>query len=178
MAKKERSGFWDYKIPTDMDGPERAADFLNWAAKAFPSRPISAEHITRVALHLKNLPREESVEVELFRSSKMGRVRAILLKEYRRALIYHPGMGWRASIDSEDVVVNELEGRRKRVQSAIKNFRTARDLVKENEIKDKNIKSRFQQLDEALERLESPQIKLRLAAPAEDTEKKEDKKKP
>lgn len=174
MAKKERSGFWDYKVPVDMDGPERAADFLNWAAKAFPSRPISAEHITRVALHLKNLPREDSADVKAFRN-RIGRVRAILLKSYSRALIYHPGMGWRASIDSEDVVVNELEGRRKRVQSAIKNFRTARDLVKENEIKDRNIKGRFQQLDEALERLESPQIKLRLAAPAEP--EKDDKKK-
>jgi hypothetical protein len=169
MAKaKERSGFWDYNVPADMDGPERAAHFLDWAARMFPNRPVPAEHIVRVAFNQPRLPKEDSPDVESFRSNKMARVRAILKNEYKRALVYHPGMGWRASTDSEDIVVNDLEKKRKRVQSSIKSFRSSRDLVKVSELKDKVIRSRFASLDDALTQLESPKIQLRLAAPTED----------
>lgn len=176
MAKaKERSGFWDYKAPDNMDGPERAAHFLDWAAKSFPNRPVPAEHIVRVALLQPRLPKVDSTDVESFRNAKMTRVRMLLQREYKRALVYHPGAGWRASTDSEDIVVNDLEKRRKRVQSSIKAFRTSRDLVKLGELKDKTIRTRFQQLDDALTQLEAPKIQLRLAAPT-DEEKETDGK--
>lgn len=169
-AKKD--GLWDYRPTEGMTGVDRSVDFLLWAAKSFPYRPVPITHVVRIALSEPKLPKEESTEVASFRK-KMTTIRRKLLRDHKRGLVYHPGMGYRATVDSEDVVENVMEKNRKRVQSSIASMSDTESIVDRKELKTTRVKDRFEDLSEASKRLNSPSIQNRLAPPKEPDDEKE-----
>lgn len=170
-AKKKKDGLWNYKPPAELDGVGRVVDFLLWAANRFPRRPVPITHIVRIALGEKNLPKEESKDVIAFRQNKMQRVRKTMMAEHQCGVIYHPGMGYRASVDSEDVVENVMEKSRVRVQGAIAGMSKAQALVDPKKLHTPHIKERFGDLAEANKRLNAPGIQKRLTPPDPEDEK-------
>lgn len=176
MAAKtpKRDGLWDYRPSEGMTGVDRSVDFLLWAAKNFPYRPVPITHIARVALSEPKLPKEESTEVISFRKSKMKTIRKKLMRDNKRGLVYHPGMGYRATVDSEDVVENVMEKNRKRVQSSIASMSETESIVDRKDLKSARVKNRFEDLSEASKRLNAPAIQNRLTPPEEPGEDKDD----
>ena len=170
MPRAKKDGLWDYKAPEKLDGIGRAVDFLLWAAKIFPRRPVSITHIVRVALSEKNLPKEESKEVALFRG-KFSTVRRRMEDSHNRGIVYHPGMGYRATVDEDDKLENVFEGKRKRVQSSIAGFNRTEAMIDRAKLKAKHNKERFDSLTEAGKKLNAPSITKRLAPPEENEEK-------
>lgn len=167
--RTKRDDLWNYSPKTGMDGVGRAVDFLVWASKSFPRRPVPIIHIVRIALNEPKLPKEESPDVKSFRNNKMVRIRRKLLNEFKCGLVYHPGMGYRATVDSEDVVENVMEKNRKRVQSSIETLSETESIVDKRQLKTTRIKSRFEDLSEASKRLKAPAIQNRLTPPSEES---------
>ncbi len=171
MAKRHEDGLLDYKPKDGLDGITRAAEYLIWAAKNFPRRPVPLTYIVKFALNEPKVPKEESNDVLSFRDNKLKRVRSKLMREYRRGMVYHPGIGHRATVDEDDIVENVMEKKRKRVQSAIASMSETEAMVKRDGIQSQRIRSRFEDLSDATRRLTSPAIQNRLAPPVEDTDK-------
>lgn len=166
MSKEKKDGLWDYKPPADSDGISRVVDFLVWAAKNFPRRPVSIQHVARIALSEKNLPKEDSKEVELWRS-KMVTVRKHMKDKHNRGIVAHPGIGYRVTVDEDDKLENVFEPKRKRMQSAISGYNTGQSMIDPAKLKTRINKERFESLAEAGKRLNSPAILKRLAPPDE-----------
>jgi hypothetical protein len=172
MAKpRHEDGLLDYKPEDGLDGLTRAAEYLIWAAKNFPRRPIPLPYIVKFALNEPKVPKEDSKDVLIFRDNKLRRVREKLMRDYRRGMVYHPGIGHRATVDDDDIVENVMEKKRKRVQSAIGSMAETESIVKKDNIKSPRVRSRFDDLSDATRRLSSPAIRDRLAPPVEDTDK-------
>jgi hypothetical protein len=133
--EKGRIGFWDYVIPgSKMTDVERAVDFILWAARVMPNRPVPLEQIVRVALNLPKLPREEAQTIKQFKS-RLAVVKRILLDQYQKALLYHPGAGYRCTVNSEDAAQTYQEITARGVASAVRRFSKARAIIKRNELK-------------------------------------------
>jgi hypothetical protein len=164
----KKDGLWDYRAPAELDGVGRAVGFLLWAAKNFPRRPVPITHIVRVALSERSLPKEESKDVTNFRQNKMAVVRHRLEDKHNRGIVYHPGMGYRATVDEDDKLENVFERKRKRVQSSIAGFNRTESMIDRTGIKAEHNKERFDSLVEAGKRLNAPAILKRLAPPTEE----------
>lgn len=164
----KRDGLWDYRPPEGITGIDRVVHFLLWAAESFPRRPVPITHIVRIALSEPKLPKEDSETVISFRKKKMASVKRKLLRDHKRGIVYYPGMGWRTTVDSEDIVENVMEKNRKRVQSSIASMSETESIVNTKELRNARIKSRFENLSEASKRLNAPAIQARLAPPEEE----------
>lgn len=174
MATRKQRGarsVLEYKVDLDQSVPERAAAFLDWAAKKFPGRPISYEQIVKVVLALPRQPKEGSKDVEMFRKNRMSRVKQVLLEHYRRATVPHPGLGVRATTNSEDVARTDVERKARRAKSAAESLDKSISLVDPTQIKDREVRARFTNISQASKALNSPQILKRLELPPK---KKED----
>jgi hypothetical protein len=166
MAKSREDGLLDYKPQEGQDGITRAAEYLIWAAKNFPRRPVPLQYIVKFSLNEPKVPKEDSKDVLTFRDNKLRRVRSKLMKEYRRGMVYHPGIGHRATVDDDDIVENVMEKKRKRVQSAISSMSETEAMVRKDDIRSARVRDRFEDLSDATRRLTSPAIQNRLAPPA------------
>ncbi len=171
MAKRHEDGLLDFQPREGQDGITRAAEYLIWAAKLFPRRPVPLPYIVKISLNEPKVPKEDSKDVLSFRDNKLRRVRSKLMREYRRGMVYHPGIGHRATVDEDDIVENVMEKKRKRVQSAIASMSETEAMVKKDGIKSDRIRNRFDDLSDATRRLTAPAIQNRLAPPAEDSGK-------
>jgi len=169
MPRVKKDGLWDYKPPAETDGVSRVVGFLLWAAKNFPRRPVSIQHIARIALSEKNLPKEDSKEVDLWRG-KMATIRKRMKDKHNRGIVTHPGIGYRATVDEDDKLENVFEPKRKRMQSAITGYNAGQSMIDPDKLKTKINKERFESLAEAGKRLNSPAILKRLAPPEESEE--------
>jgi len=166
-TSKREDGLLNYKPDSELDGVSRAADYLVWAGKNFPRRPVPLTHIVKFALLEPKIPNENSKDVLSFKESKLRRIRAVLMRKYHRGLVYHPGVGYRTTVDDDDIVENVMEKRRKRVESSIASLTEAESIVNSEHIKSERVKQRFEDLSEAGRRLNAPAIRDRLAPPAE-----------
>ncbi len=106
-----------YNIDTRMTVTQRIANFLDWAIKNGGAREVIAYNDLFRAVIGGKRPRMTSPEIKTLRH-KMGRVRQILREDYERDLISVPGVGVRASVDSEDLVRNALPPRARAARSA------------------------------------------------------------
>jgi hypothetical protein len=167
-ASKKEDGLLSYEPKEGVDGITRAVEYLVWASKNFPKRPVPLNYIVKFALNEPKIPKEESLDVANFRDSKLRRVRDKLTKDYKRGLVYHPGMGYRSTVDADDIVENVMEKKRKRVQSAISSLSETESIVDRDSIKASRVRNRFEELSDATRRLNHPAIRDRLAAPIED----------
>lgn len=166
-TSKREDGLLNYKPDSDLDSIARATDYLVWASSHFPRRPVPITHIVKFALLEPKIPNENSKDVLSFKESKLRRIRALLMRKYHRGLVYHPGIGYRTTVDDDDIVENVMEKRRKRVESSIASLTEAESIVNSEHIKSERVKSRFDDLSEASRRLNAPGIRDRLAPPAE-----------
>ena len=168
MATRRKDDLWLYKAPSGLDQVERAVDFLVWAAKHCPKRAVPMTHIVRVALSGKKLPREDSKDVALFRSGKFGRVKKIILREHKQAVVYFPGFGYRVTVDDDDMAATYVEKKAHVAKRAAEGLNGAVALVDPDKLHKKAAQERFANIADASKRLNAPAILKRLEKPAAD----------
>ena len=148
----------DYKVDIDMSMPHRIAAFLDWAARIAPSRPISFERLTKIVMLMPKAHMNESDQrVESIRGA-VRRAKPILMDTYRRGLVPHPGFGVRATTDSEDIARNQYQQDARRITSAIRSADRTRSLIRPNEIRDRDLKARVNNINSAVRVLVSPDV--------------------
>jgi hypothetical protein len=171
MAKAADKTLQSYPVDLEKDDVHRAADYLFWASRKFPGRPVPITYIVRVANAMKTTPRENNKVVEAFRTgNRMGRVRHIILEEYRCELDYVRGVGYRCTTGSNDIMDVIAEKRARVVRNAIVRMDKTLALVKPSEVTGKERKARLRVLTSIGGTLMSPEIKerLMLAPPVKD----------
>lgn len=165
MATKEDKTLQAYPVDLDKDDVHRAADFLFWAGRKFPGRPVPLTNVVKVAHAMKSVPRDNNKAVEAFRmGNRMGRVRTILFEEYRCEMLYVRGRGYRATTDSNDIIDFTMERRARQVHNANARMNQSLSLIKPGEVTGKERKARLKVLNSIAGQLESPEIKDRLLA--------------
>jgi hypothetical protein len=163
VAKTEDKTLRTWPLNVDLDDAHRIAEYLYKAGKKFPGRPIPITYIVRVAVAMPTVPRESNKAVEAFRSSnRMSRVREILFNEYKAGLVYVRGVGYRVSVDSNDVIDTLAEGRARRARNAIKSLEKTMGLVKPSEVTGKERKTRFRELSQVTGFLTSDDVQDKL----------------
>jgi hypothetical protein len=125
---KKRSDVSQYEPDTTQSMTKRIAHFLDWAADNMPKEFLQYNVVLKAVMGYKHLPRLETKEVEFVRSA-ITRVRKVLLETYRRGTVTMPGVGVRATVDDSDMVVHDVTKKGKRVQSAVKSFTEAVNIV-------------------------------------------------
>lgn len=155
----------DYKINPSMDDVERAADFLCWAADNFPGRNVPWKNVVKVAYAKKTVPGDGSEEVKTFRKNRISRLKTVLFKNYRRALVSTKNMGVRATTGSEDVAKYDTESKARRFVGAANSLNKSISLVNPKEIQDTEVKARFSRISQASKQLVSSDLLKRLELP-------------
>lgn len=155
----------NYKATDGLDDAERAAEFLFWASKKMPGRPVPIMHIVKAALALPTLPGENSKRVEDFKKRRMSRVRDLVFIKYERAVLSMPGFGYRCTVSSEDTANTYQEAQIRRFISAGAGIDKARSIINAKDLKGDTLK-RFNDVGVQVKRLQAPLKKLR--APEED----------
>jgi hypothetical protein len=165
-----------YPVDLKKDDVHRVADYLFWASRKFPGRPVPLTYIVRVANAMGVTPRETNKQVVAFRESgRMGRVRQVLIDEYRCEMEFVRGVGYRATTDSNDIMDFTAEKRARTVRNAIVRMDRTMGLVKASEVTGKERRLRHKVLSGIGGQLMAPDIKDRLLLP--DPDKDKDKKK-
>lgn len=170
IEKKGTKGpsLWQYKPPSKlMDDAALAVDFLHWASKQFPKRPVPTSHIVRIAMNRATLPKEDSDMVEGFRKKRMQRIKALAIKEYNRPIIPIPGMGWRMATTDEDVLVSHVERVNRRLISTVRSHERALGMVDEKKLKGRH-KERYEDLSKASKQMTGGVMKKLLPPETED----------
>lgn len=185
MAKqqqtKAKNEFSEYKPPTDdLTITDRAAHFLDWAAKSAPMRPVTYQYLVKVSLKLPTLPKENCVDLVQFKKGKISGVKRMLLKKYKRTLVTSDknpnsllvrGVSLRASTDSEDVYRTTYTDRKAKVEFALNNLEEARDLMEVKELT-KEARQQVKALDEVMKKDEVASLLVNLSTRPQLTEGK------
>jgi hypothetical protein len=118
MAKKSKVDLSAYKKDDTMILSARCAHFLDWCARNQPGLCIApnimCKHIMGYKEHTPMLKSKEVVSLR----GKYSTIRKILRVKYERALIVETSAGVRASIDSEDILINDAPKKIAKVASA------------------------------------------------------------
>jgi hypothetical protein len=118
MLKKKKNKAWmafdhkDPKLPTDPN--RRVCMCLLWGAETLPRRPCGVRFLVKVWLGQDALPREDNPQIVIFMNRAIKRIRIISPKEFKHHLIFEPGLGYRYSVDDNDVMENVVEKKAKR----------------------------------------------------------------
>ena len=118
MTQRKSDTLEGYKYVEVMSRNQRAADFLAWAADRAPHEFIPYNVVVRHINGYGYTPRLNSDEVEGLRK-RMGGVRNILLRKYKRGMVSLPKVGVRATVDDADMVQTEVAKKSSRVQSSV-----------------------------------------------------------
>jgi len=118
MNKKQMKDEPKYTVDLKMSVPRRVAHFLDWAALHHPLRCWSAPEVWQICMQLPRLPRDSEFNRKAM-AATAGRSRSILQELYGRTLVTQRGIGFRASVGSEDVHDNCMPDRIKRAKSAL-----------------------------------------------------------
>lgn len=165
MATKAEQSLQAYPVNLDKDDVHRAADYLFWASRKYPGRLISLPLVVKVANAMKTVPRETNKQVEAFKdSNRMGRVRTILIDEYRCEMVRARGAGYRATTDSNDIMDTVAEMRARSTRSANARLDRTLSLIKPNEVTGADRRARLKVLNQINNQLNSPEIRERLLA--------------
>lgn len=106
MTKQDSTDIKNYVSDPSLSEVERGAAFMDWMARTHPGRTAPVTYIMKAVNISKTLPREDSDQVELFKSSKIVPIRNLLFNKYKRMFKYVYGMGYRASYDWNDLIRN------------------------------------------------------------------------
>jgi hypothetical protein len=126
--------------PADMSlgQAQRMAHFFNWFANQRPKTLLSLPEVWRVINNLSDMPNPEGDEIVKAKRI-LARCRNVLYDTYRKRIIaerrsvtveFKDGRkkqevkvtGYRASVDTTDLVVNDLPSRRNRLRSAQRQY--------------------------------------------------------
>jgi hypothetical protein len=145
MAAKRRKDssrvvFNDYKVDTDMGIAARIADSLSWYGDTCPNRPVSWPELMKTVRQDRRKWPEDSDEIKRFKSHK-GHADRLMLEKYGKVIIVVPGVGVRASIGSPDIITNFTPKAARRATKAMERFKQTTELVKTNEIRDKETRT-------------------------------------
>lgn len=151
----------DFNINISLSMPKRIASFLDWAAKVAPGRPVSYQLLTKVCAKTGRLPTENDSRVTVVRNA-VHRAKSVLMDEYGRGVVSHPGMGIRATIDSEDTARTQMENDARRITSAIRAADRTRSIINVKDIRDKELRNRVTNVNSALKVLISQDVMTRL----------------
>ena len=150
------AGAYKKEIKLEDNMAWRAARFLDWAARKYPKQSTPYNYMWKAINGFKKTPRLDSEDVERFRSS-MSRVRRVLQDNYGRDLWVDPGIGVRATTDSNDIVDGPLEKASRRVIQAQSSASRTASLVDPRKLNAAN-KAWFNDVQGALRKLASPAI--------------------
>lgn len=128
-----------WKPDMDKGIAARAADLLNYAAEKKPGAPVAWTHVTKRVLGGK-VQRADGKLVK----DMMGRssaIRQVLMRDYGRGLENLPGLGVRATVDSDDLANTQLRRQVKQHEASRQRVLATRSLVKVPEMKDKKLKA-------------------------------------
>lgn len=147
----------------------RGAHFLDWAAKHFPRQFIPYNLAYAAVMGIDRMPILSSREVETFRGTT-ARIRKVLIGEYGRELVTMPGTGFRATVDSTDVLKQQVPRRVGAFIRAKESLKATAGLVNTTEVPDteelKPLKRWFSRsLGDALKVLNSAEFEAKLALP-------------
>lgn len=120
--------FAGYKTPEGMSRPQRAAHALDWAAANCPRQFVAYNLLLKAIMGYPQMPRLSSDEVAGLRGA-MTAVRKILREKYARGCVSSPGIGVRATVDSEDQLKTDVVKASHRVASANRGLINAASLV-------------------------------------------------
>lgn len=151
----------DFSVDINLSMPKRIASFLDWAAKVAPGRPVSYQLLTKVCAKTGRLPSENDSRVTVVKNA-VSRAKNVLIDAYGRGIVSHPGMGIRATIDSEDTARTQMENDTRRIASAIKAADRTRSIINVKDIRDKDLRSRVLNVNSAIKVLVSQDVMSRL----------------
>lgn len=151
-----KGGAYKSVLQVEESIPARIARFLDWAASEYPRSLIPMNLVYKAIMGMARTPTMDSSEVERLRS-RMYAAKKHLHKVYGRTLVSEPGVGIRASVDSNDIVEGPLERAARRVESARLQADAVSALIKPSQLSAKN-RSRHNDVAEALRKLSSPAV--------------------
>lgn len=174
---KENWSAFNYKTEEVMklDPVRRVCVYLVWGAKVYPGRPCPLRHMVRVWLAQDNLPREGNENIALFKKSALSRIRFLAPREYGCILLPEPGLGYRFSVDSNDIRENYLPRCGQSAVSVTKRIELVVGLINRSELTEYN-KREYDRFLVGFKKLNSGSVQNSFKLPA-DTEKKSDEKK-
>lgn len=174
--KKIRS-LLDYKPdPKVQDEGLQAAMFLVWAATELPYRYIPMPIIVRMARGVNKTYRHDSPEVELFKNNRFQRVKRIILEQYGRETDWCPGVGYRATVDSDDTIETAWKKRLRDIVAAFNRAKKTGDTINLKELTKKNRKY-FEQTHGVVKKMSGPSQAGKLLPPDVEDEDEGKKKK-
>lgn len=128
MTGKKKGDVSGYTVDPELSMTKRIAHFLDWAATHRPKEFQAFNVILQAIMGYKHLPRLTSEEVKFVQRAS-SRVRAEVLKAYKRGFVSQPGLGVRATVDDSDMVKFDLPKKGQRVQSAMNSFTASVNVV-------------------------------------------------
>jgi len=144
----------------------RTADLLNFAAQKKPGRTVAWTQVTKCILGGK-MPSADSKSVK----DMMGRssaIRQVLMRDFGRGLDNIPGLGVRATVDSDDLANTQLRRQVKQHEASRQRVIATRTLIKPAEMKDKKLKAWVEQGVGGLLSAHSDRIAKLLLPPGEE----------
>jgi hypothetical protein len=131
-AKSRRSKFTldisKYETNHKLSIPNRAADYLDWAARNYPHQYTPYNLMCQALMGYDRTPKLKNAEVERLRNA-LGRIRAILVSKYGRDLVAQPGLGPRATVDDADKLKMVMPKKAARLASARSQFVTTANSI-------------------------------------------------
>lgn len=179
MASKKRNGVRNldaFKCDMELRMPHRVASLLDFWATAHPYDPLGYNEITKAVNGYRHMPRTDTEEVASMREI-VGRASKILQSQYRRALVRHPSLGARATVDSMDTLRHAAVKRVKTVERAIGALNTVDEIIDLKSIPDtaenRSLKHWYQRDARGIiKQLASPEFLAKMLPPAPPEEKK------
>lgn len=101
---------------------QRAAHFLDWAAKQAPKEFFPYNVIYKAIMGMPHMPRLDNEAVALFKRTATAGLRKALVTKYDREVINLVGVGIRASVDDADRLTNVAPMKARRLDSARRSF--------------------------------------------------------
>ncbi len=110
-----------FVVDATLPSTQRAAQLLEWAVKHAPGRYIPLHLMVKAIQGYKHTPRLNNEEVERLRKA-LGSVRRRVEQQFNREMLYQPGIGVRATVDSFDILKSRVPQRAKRLANAHANL--------------------------------------------------------
>lgn len=167
-SSRKPLGFDDFSPDTEMSENQRAAQFLDWAARSLPGRFVPYVWITKHAYVKPKLPRLDSEDVNTLRRKRMDSIKKILWSEYHRRTVSSPRdqePGVRATTDSDDLAGTDYLRRTRRIANGVKSAQETREKIDTSEMRNKDLKALVERTDPIMKQLGKADLLKRLELP-------------
>lgn len=175
--------FEDFEPDSDLTESQRAAQFLDWAARNMPRRNVPYAWITKHAYIKPRLPRPSDPDIDTLRLRKMDQIKRVLWDVYNRRTVASPRpkqgtagqeSGVRATVDDEDMAGTDFLRNKRRVANGIKRLADTRQKMDPSKIRDAGLKAMVTNMDPVIKKLMEPDLLRRLELPPHPKSKTDD----